>query len=52
MLAQILHPEEGVAPEIRAILRSRLDLPSETNAPPASVGTNAPAGMTNRPAGR
>lgn len=52
MLAQILHPEEGVAPEIRAILRSRLGLPSETNAPPASVGTNAPAGMTNRPAGR
>lgn len=44
--SRVLDPKEGAAPEIRAILRSRLGLPSESAAAPGpaeSAGTNAPA---------
>ncbi|MGO8677163.1 MAG: hypothetical protein ACLQVX_14995 [Limisphaerales bacterium] len=41
VLARILDPEQGAAPEIRAVLRTKLRLPAETVRPPAPA-TNAP----------
>jgi hypothetical protein len=48
---RLLDPEHGLPPLYRAILRTKLGLPTEapsaapsTNAPPATVSTNAPAG--------
>jgi hypothetical protein len=36
VVAQLLDPQHGVAPEARAVLRTRLGLPPETVAPPAT----------------
>jgi hypothetical protein len=42
ILDRMLNPQEGLLPEIRAVLRTKLGLPAETtNAPPAI--TKAPA---------
>ncbi len=40
VLDRLLDPERGLPPEIRAVLRTKLQLPAETRPPPAS--TNAP----------
>jgi hypothetical protein len=54
VLDQILDPQQGAPYAARAIIRSQLGLPAETNAPPEAVVTNAPvpAGLapTNAPA--
>ena len=41
VLSQLLDPEHGLSPEMRAVLRTKLALPAET-APPAGSQTNAP----------
>jgi len=45
---QLLDPENGFLPEMRAVLRTKLSLPAET-APPAISQTNAPPAITNPP---
>ncbi|MGO9476792.1 MAG: hypothetical protein ACLQAH_07280 [Limisphaerales bacterium] len=54
VLDRLLDPQQGVPYAARVIIRSQLDLPAETNAPPAAVATNAPApaalAPTNAPA--
>ena len=47
VLNRMLDPEKGVNPLLAAQLRTALNLPAPTNAPPASPSTNAPA--TNNP---
>ncbi|HKI68627.1 MAG TPA: hypothetical protein VKA67_03505, partial [Verrucomicrobiae bacterium] len=47
-LNRLLDPQQGLRPEVRAVLRRKLGLPASTNAPPAS--TNSPAVSTNAPA--
>jgi hypothetical protein len=42
ILGRLLDPEHGAAPEIRAVLRTKLRLPAET-APAPAPATNAPA---------
>ena len=37
-LAELLHPEFGLQPALQARLRTRLNLPAPTNAPPATGG--------------
>jgi hypothetical protein len=39
---RILDPREGEPPEVRAVLRSKLGEPAETNAPPAEAPAAAP----------
>ncbi|TAL01423.1 MAG: hypothetical protein EPO07_08435 [Verrucomicrobia bacterium] len=48
VLKRLLDPEEGWPEEVRAALRRKLGMPAEsaepsTNAPPASISTNAPS---------
>jgi hypothetical protein len=54
VLDQLLNPQQGVPFAARAIIRSQLGMPAETNAPPAIVATNAPVPVvpasTNAPA--
>ena len=48
---QLLDPEKGLPYAARAVLRTQLGLPGETNAPPTAIPTNAPAMVsTNTPA--
>ncbi len=42
VLNQLLDPQQGAPFAARAIIRSQLGLPGETNAPPADLVTNAP----------
>jgi hypothetical protein len=42
VLNQLLDPQQGAPFAARAIIRSQLGLPGETNAPPANLITNAP----------
>jgi hypothetical protein len=44
--ARLLSPDEGLQPEARAILRTKLGLPAEEVAPPGPTGTNAPPAST------
>lgn len=54
VLDDLLNPQSGMPFAARAVLRTNLRLPPETNAPPAAVLTNAPAAVypaeTNSPA--
>lgn len=44
--ARLLSPDEGLQPEARAILRSKLGEPAEPVTPPTPMGTNAPPART------
>jgi hypothetical protein len=47
---QMLDPQTGAPPEVRAILRTKLQLPAETNAPPAAASaTNPGTDKSSRP---
>ena len=50
-LYQLLSPQQGLPFAARAVLRTQLGLPAETNMPPA-ISTNLPpaAGLANAPA--
>jgi len=55
VLGQLLDPRQGLPYAVRAVIRSQLQMPAETNAPPATgLSTNAPAPAapvpTNAPA--
>ena len=54
VLDQLLDPQQGAPFAARAIIRSQLGMPAETNAPPETVTTNAlvttTAAPTNAPA--
>jgi hypothetical protein len=54
VLNQLLDPQQGMPFETRAVLRTQLGLPRETNVPPTTISTNAipPAVLsgTNAPA--
>jgi hypothetical protein len=52
VLNQLLDPQQGVPFEMRAVLRTQLGLPAETNAPPISTNAIPPAVLsdTNVPA--
>jgi len=54
VLDDLLDPQKGVPYAARAVIRSQLGMPAETNAPPAVVSTNAIAPVvlsgTNAPA--
>ena len=54
VLGQLLDPQQGAPFAARALIRSQLGMPAETNAAPATVATNAPvtaaAALTNAPA--
>ena len=55
VLNQLLDPQQGLPYAMRAVIRSQLGIPAETNAPPAvAISTNAPApaapAPTNAPA--
>ncbi len=44
VLNQLLDPKKGLPYAMRAVIRSQLGMPAETNAPPATaISTNAPA---------
>jgi hypothetical protein len=43
VLGQLLDPQRGLPYAARAVIRSQLEMPAETNLPPATVSTNAPA---------
>jgi len=43
VLERVLDPQQGMPYAARAIVRSQLGMPAETNAPPAAPTTNAPA---------
>ncbi len=43
VLNQLLDPQKGLPYAARAVLRSQLGMPAESNAPPATISTNAPA---------
>jgi hypothetical protein len=46
--SSLLDPQDGLPFAMRAVLRSQLGMPAETNAPPAAiVSTNAPAPATS-----
>jgi hypothetical protein len=49
VLNQLLDPRRGLPFAARAVLRTQLGLPAETNAPPATISTNAitPSVLTN-----
>ena len=54
VLNQLLDPQQGAPYAMRAVIRSQLGMPGETNAPPLTVSTNLPAAATvssNAPAG-
>jgi hypothetical protein len=56
VLDGLLDPQQGLPYAARAIIRSQLGMPAETNAPPEIVATNAPVATgpapTNAPAAR
>jgi hypothetical protein len=55
VLNQLLDPQEGAPYAMRAVIRSQLGMPGETNVPPMTVSTNTPAAATvssNAPAAR
>ena len=42
MLTQLLDPQQGLPYAMRAVIRTQLGMPAETNAPPAAgISTNA-----------
>ena len=43
MLNQLLDPQKGAPFAARAIIRSQLGMPGETNAPPAELTTGVPS---------
>jgi hypothetical protein len=43
VLDQLLDAQQGLPYAARAVIRSQLGMPGETNAPPVTVSTNAPA---------
>ena len=49
MLNQLLDPQQGAAFAARAIIRTQLGMPAETNAPPENTATNLPAMTTVAP---
>ena len=46
VLNQLLDPQQGLPYAMRAVIRSQLGMPGETNAPPMTVSTNTPAAET------
>jgi hypothetical protein len=46
VLNQLLDPQQGAPYAMRAVIRTQLGLPGETNAPPMTVSTNTPAAAT------
>ena len=46
VLSQLLDPQQGLPYAARAVIRSQLGMPGETNAPPMTVSTNTPAAAT------
>ncbi|MGD0207793.1 MAG: hypothetical protein ABSC89_09340 [Verrucomicrobiota bacterium] len=46
VLNQLLDPQEGAPYAMRAVIRSQLGMPGETNVPPMMVSTNTPAAAT------
>ena len=46
VLNQLLDPQQGAPYAMRAVIRSQLGMPGETNAPPMTVSTNPPAAAT------
>ena len=46
VLNQLLDPQQGAPYAMRAVIRSQLGMPGETNAPPMTVSTNPPATAT------
>ena len=50
VLNRLLDPQQGLPYAMRAVLRTQLGMPPETNAPPAAAdSTNAPAPAVRRP---
>ncbi|MGD1088462.1 MAG: hypothetical protein ABR955_07015 [Verrucomicrobiota bacterium] len=48
MLNQLLNPQQGLPFAARAVLRTQLGLPTETNAPPAAtILTSAPTNVSS-----
>jgi hypothetical protein len=46
VLNQLLDPQQGAPYAMRAVIRSQLGIPGETNVPPMTVSTNIPAAAT------
>lgn len=46
VLNQLLDPQQGAPYAMRAVIRTQLRLPGETNVPPMTVSTNPPAAAT------
>ena len=46
VLNQLLDPQQGAPYAMRAVIRSQLGMPGETNVPPMTAATNAPAAAT------
>ena len=46
VLNQLLDPQAGAPYAMRAVIRSQLGMPGETNVPPMTVSTNTPAAAT------
>jgi hypothetical protein len=46
VLNRLLDPQQGAPYAMRAVIRSQLGMPGETNAPPMTVSTNKPAAAT------
>ena len=46
VLNRLLDPQQGMPFAMRAVIRTQLGLPGETNVPPMTVSTNTPAAAT------
>jgi len=46
VLNRLLDPQQGMPFAMRAVIRTQLGMPGETNAPPMTVSTNTPAAAT------
>jgi hypothetical protein len=46
VLNQLLDPQQGAPYAMRAVIRTQLGMPGETNVPPMTVSTNTPAAAT------
>jgi hypothetical protein len=46
VLNQLLDPQQGMPFAMRAVIRTQLGMPGETNVPPMTVSTNTPAAAT------
>jgi hypothetical protein len=46
VLNRLLDPQQGMPFAMRAVIRTQLGLPGETNAPPTTVSTNTPVAAT------